>query len=504
MSVTDTYIEVVYKQLRRSKMYQENLRTLQLNVNELLHALIDVKINTVKLRFFYTRWDELDSAKDLLDNYPEKFLTALIRYIFTNNYPITIMNVFCDANTWIYDVKIGPSDDNFLLRTILQEILTEAPVSFSSHVEVVVTDQHNHLFEFRLDGFKQLEYSYTLFTKSKSSKPINYPPVKIDMPVSYKTLDKYYLLLRTNYSTFYTDVKNRYCTCWCIREGIGDFIIKRYVNDQSIRFPSSFDLAEPLLQTERITQIVPNCLPFTHDIPIELCIDVDVPKTMDYLIVKQVTDTFASWLKKLGLFYLRRLTGNLHGGQHFILPLYWPKASILNSKGEVWEVYVRRTIPQILCDSVHALGILVSLLFQKNYPSLARYITTHIFDPYIRHQRLLFDLSPNAWNRGRRSILSLHHSSQNVCVPYNKDELPVKIEDYLNLCSLDLLLAQQTAITEPVITKEIIHTNSAILAELVSQHDRLFIDYGSSNVRRFEAQFFDIPLEENYEYDRSQ
>ena len=165
-------------------------------------------------------------------------------------------------------------------------------------------------------------------------------------------------------------------------------------------------------------------------------------------------------------------------------------------------MYVRRAIPQILCDSVHALGTLLSILFQKNYQSLARYVTTHIFDPYLRHQRLLFDLSPNAWNRGRRSILSLHHSSQSICIPYKEDELPAKKDDYLNLCSLDLLLAQDTSITEPVITKDRVHTNSAILAELVRQHDRLFIEYSSSNVRRFEAQFFNIPLEENYGYDR--
>ena len=142
------------------------------------------------------------------------------------------------------------------------------------------------------------------------------------------------------------------------------------------------------------------------EFPNEMVIDLDVPSSVPYSVVKQVSDRFAEWLAiDQGLLFHRRLTGSAKGGQHYIIPIRWTHPAILAGKTEVWEVYGRRAKRHILCDSVRDAAELLCILFQIQNPTIAHFMTTRIFDPYTRYKRLLFDVGSNSMNRGRRALL---------------------------------------------------------------------------------------------------
>ena len=93
-------------------------------------------------------------------------------------------NTVFDANTWIFDVTLESLGNSNQTREILREILTEAPVSFSSHVEVVITTSDNEPLYFRLEGLKQLEYSSSLFSAGQAQVTCTvFPPLPLDMPI---------------------------------------------------------------------------------------------------------------------------------------------------------------------------------------------------------------------------------------------------------------------------------------------------------------------------------
>jgi hypothetical protein len=399
------YRETYYETTRKGKLFLKNDPRLVVGVQDLLLLLRGISITYVQLRFFFVRFAS-DKSQDLLENYPEKFLTAVLLDALVRNLPLTIKNVFTDHNTFIFDICIEGA--NSAIRTILQELLLREPVAYISRIEVY-TKGEEELF-FLLEGRHNFEPSHSILPQHDMYDVI--PPLPRQVPVTLEVFDKFHQLLAQYYPIFFYDVKNRFCTIWCAQDGRGSYTVKRHVGGVKVVFPPTFEEAEALFQIEQIVQVVPNLVPETVSHPQEIVIDLDIDSSVPYSIVKQVSDRFAEWLVlDQGLLFHRRVTGSLRGGQHFILPVHWTYPAILAGKVEVWEVYNRRSAKHILCDSARDAAELLCLLFQIQNPTLAPFCTTRIFHPYSRYKRILFDVGSNSMNRGRRALLSLHCGS---------------------------------------------------------------------------------------------
>lgn len=96
-------------------------------------------------------------------------------------------------------------------------------------------------------------------------------------------------------------------------------------------------------------------------------------------------------------------------------------------------------------------------------------------------------------NRGRRALLSLHHSSLHVCVPL-KTELPPTLEGLAELTSLDRLIKSSDDLEEPSITLSIQEHNTAILRELVERHEQLYHEFFTSTPYHFEELYCHLPI----------
>lgn len=124
---------------------------------------------------------------------------------------------------------------------------------------------------------------------------------------------------------------------------------------------------------------------------------------------------------------------------------------------------------------------------------LAPFITTRIFNPYIRYKRLLFDVSPNSMNRGRRALLSLHQSSLNVCIPYT-GELSEKQRELEDLIMLETILTSKEPVIETRSTSFMQEHNTQELHQIIQQYERLFQEYHTSPAARFEELHLNIPI----------
>lgn len=481
------YRETYYETTRKGKLFLKNDPRLVVGVQDLLLLLRGISVSYVQLRFFFIRFTS-DTRQDLLENYAEKFLTAVLLDTLVRNLPLTIRNVFTDHNTFIFDICIEGA--NSAIRTILQELLLREPIAYVSRVEVHTKGEEEELF-FLLEGRHNFEPSHSILPQYDIYDVI--PPLPRQVPITLEDFDKFHQLLAQNYPIFYRDVKNRYCTIWCAQDGRGSYTVKRHVGGSKVAFSATFEEAEPLFQIERIVGVVPNLIPESIPYPQEIVIDLDIHNTVQYPIVKQVSDSFSEWLADLGLSFHRRLTGSLHGGQHFILPIRWTYPAILAGKIEVWEVYNRRSTKHILCDSARDAAELLCILFQVQNTTLATFCTTRIFHPYFRHKRILFDVGSNSMNRGRRALLSLHHNSLHVCVPL-KTELPPTPEGLAELTSLDRLIESSGDLEEPSVTRTMQEQNTAILRELVERHEQLYHEFFTSNPYHFEELYCHLPI----------
>jgi hypothetical protein len=490
MDFFNLYQQIRYEQSRKEKMYRQNPATIYLDVEELLSSLKGVDVSKVHIRFFFTRFSE-SSTKDLVINYPEKTLKQIFLYGLHNNLPLTVRNVFCNGNTYIYDLICLST--NKAIRHLLRSILQHESCSFVSRVEIHTEGRQKKLF-FVLEGISRMDYSlYSLF--SSEERVDNFEPIEKVLPLNFEKLMLYYRFLKKHYVNFYRDVQNRACTIWCFRENFPEYIVKRRVWNQPIIFPASFKEAEALLQTERVVQIVPNTLPEARETPCEMVIDIDVLTSVKYSVVQAITDTFAQWLKSKKIMFLRRLTGSRRGGQHFLIPLCWERPWLLGGKTPLWENYTRSSKSRILCDSVRSMAELLCLLFQKAHQDLAPRITTRIFDSWARHQRILFDTSCNGLNRGRRALLSLHHRSLNVCIPL-KTDLPSKaeLEEKVALETVFAAPEGESQFEELEITETARSHNTWRLRQLIHRYEQLYYEYLATPAERFEELHFDIPI----------
>ena len=478
--------EMTYETLRKGKMYLKNDRTIIIDVPDLLELLKGISVNYFQIRFFFTRFTT-DTTTDLLANYPEKLLVATLTYSLVRNYPLTIKTLFSDSNTYIFDI-LCESDDQ-TIREIFQDILQHKATSFVSKVEIRTKGEEEEL-HFCLEGLNKCTYSDSLFTHQDTVDVLS--PLQLKLPIDLELLDKYYLLLNLNYNDFYQDVANRPCAVWCYREGSGEYLVKRNIMGKQIIFPDTYDKAAPLLDLEKIIQIVPNSIPNNSPCPIEIIVDLDTG-SVTYPLVKTVSDRLSQWLIDRDFLYYRRLTGSLNAGSHWIFPVKWEEAYLLAGSDSTWDVYKQRAPTHILCDSARTVAELLCLVFQKDNPDLAKFITTRIFDPYSRHGRILWDITSNSMHRGRRSIASLHHKYLTLCIPLDRDIPPTR-EELEDLVSLDEALKGDIVFSESPRTTHMQKHNTKLLREIIDQEERLYHDYFLMPRARFEEMHFGIPV----------
>ncbi|MHA2224446.1 MAG: hypothetical protein ACXAC8_04540 [Candidatus Hodarchaeales archaeon] len=482
----------MYEKTRKLKIYRRNNRMEQLDVGDLLILLKGIDVQQVHLRFYFTRFTT-EEISDLLANYPEKILQASLVYSLVHNIPLTIKSIYCDGNNYIFDINCEMSDQT-TIRKVLKYLLSHESCSFVSQVEVTTRGERETL-AFRLEGIRSSSEQLSLSPKIISSSELVdvLPSVPLQVPIDIDLLDDYYSVLRTYYHHFYQDAANRSCTIWVYRENLGEYIVKRYFQNNLIYFPESYEEVEPFLNLEKVVTIVPNSMPVTSDVPVEMILDLD-PGAIPYAITRQVSNQLAQWLLEQDLLFYRRLTGNRNGGQHFIIPVNYDKAFILSGTEETWGLYTQRSPTHVLCDSLRSVAELICLVFQRENKSLARYVTTRVFDPYSRVDRMLLDVSPNSQNRGRRALLSLHQKSLGLCVPFVESSLPESHEDFQDLVALDEALAGHINFEEKPSTSYMQRHNTQKLSQLVDQEICLFEEFYALPRMRFEQIHFAIPV----------
>jgi hypothetical protein len=470
----------------------KNDRRIVVGVRDLLGVLKGISVQAVQIRLFWTRYT-VNQSNDLRTNYPSKLLQSITEKTLVRNYPLSFHQVFSDKNTYIYDLCCAGGGQ--INREVLAEVLHHEAVSFCDKVEVLTTSTEStpdrELF-FLLRGRQMVDYPQTILPQNTPYDVID--PEECSLPITVELLENYYTLLERHWEAFYTDVHDRYCTVWCATENRGEYTVRRNLWGQKIMFPPSFAESHPMLQINRMVQIVPNTLPESLNHPIEIVIDLDIPPELPYTTIKQVTDRFCEWLIEQGLWFLRRATGSSKAGQHIIVPCQWTDPVLLCGKTEVWSVYTLRPYRHILSDSSRDVCELLCLLFQTQNPTIAQYMTTRIFNPFSRHKRILFDVFSCSMNRGRRALLSLHHNSLNVCVPLTTD-LPATHEEFLDLVALDLLLEQDTLIAEPRVSRAIQESNTRILQDMADRYNHMYQDFYSLTAAQFDEQYGNIPID---------
>ncbi len=474
-------------------MYQRNTRIVTVDYHAFFKRLQGYTLTTIHLRIYYTRC-LVNNEPDLLYNYAENFIQGLIVYILVHNLPVQYHNIHSDGNNYIFEFHC--STDDQALRSFLKYILIHESIAFCSQIEASIEVlEEPEALKCRLLSYRELIYPTSLFKPPHDELIEQYSAYKLTSTVSLDLLEEYYAFLEEHYTSFYIDVANRACTCWCWREQMADLIIKRHSTNGLIMFPPTFDEAKVLFYLERIVQIVPNTIPENASFPIEVIIDIDIPVEFPYTRVREISEVFTSWLAINGFQFYRRLTGSYFGGQHLLIPIQWKQAYILTGTPNTWEIYSRRAPVHLLSDSIRSAAELLVLAFCKERPQFAKYITTHIFDPHARHNRILFDITLNTLNRGRRALLSMHPSHRGICVAFNNEVLPSKSKELHSHIDFDYLRDHPSVerLTEPPRTTHMIKQNTNLLKELIDRYERVYLQFLTTLPMRFEEQYFDIP-----------
>jgi len=477
---------MTYEMTRKRRMYLKNMRTVIIDVLDMLALLNGIDITSYKMRLFFTRFTR-DSQTDLLANYPMKLVQSILTFAMVNNQSLAIRNIHSDANTYIYDII--HEGESKKLKDTLKLLLSKEAVSFVSKIEIITETNEGELF-FLLKGYRDISYQESLF---KSTDQIDIlEPISFELAIDQEVIDKYHDFLKENYHIFYEDIKDKQCTIWCIRDGLGEYIVKRNHNEKKIVFPNQFEAAYPLLREEKVIQIVPNSIAETDVYPTELIIDIDTGN-VDYEIVKIVIDRFTNWLVDNNFNFYKRLTGSWNGGSHLIIPIEWQEPYILTGSTTAWNSYKTKKARHVLCDSVRSMAVFLCVLFQQQNRALALYTTTRIFDPFSRARRILLDSSTNSLNRGRRALLSLHAGSFNLCVPFNRD-LPDTKEELHEVVSLDMNISNGFVCTEEKRTLQMAKNNTKRLRQMINKYEPLYYSYLTTARMRFEEKHFNIAV----------
>ncbi|MHA2295470.1 MAG: hypothetical protein ACXADA_05600 [Candidatus Hodarchaeales archaeon] len=496
--------QYIYELTRRGKMYLFNRQRQRLDTRGFMCSLPG-ELEGLTFRFFFTRFTSEDNHTDLLTNYPEKVLTKAITRGLVMNLQVHVSVLHCDENVYVYDIVVEGKRQESRLHDFAGWLVSTEPAGFASLVEVVATTRDRKVPVILLgyqDGQRQprVYRQWTMFKQRKKKKRIKqFKPKLVEPPLTHEELKEYHELLEREYQSFFSDVEERACAIWSIPpDWLGPFSIRRYVpfadTREKIIFGSDAKEAMAFLSALNVLQIVPNTLPETMPYPVELLIDADVPRSVGHDKVKLVTDRFDEWLKNAGFEYQRRLTGSTSGGQHFVLPVLWESPWLLAGKPYLWEDYARRPNRKILSDSLRTTGEVLCLAFQLENPDLAKIVTTRVFDKHSRYRRILLDTTPNSVNKGRRSILSMHQATGNLCVPMTGD-FPDSREALEAMTSLETVkelgISSFKGWKRTGRAKRI---NTSLLAEITSEYEQIFIEFTTTTKQRFEEHWLDLPV----------
>ena len=416
-----------YERIRKAKMYA-NRRSFDRKIDvrrlqEFLQTITDPV--SVSVRFHYqiigrhTRDDLPDRSIAIFDRLTQNLSDISITKI-THHEP---------TGTIIWEVST---------QTSVRQLIKLLPFQFDlleqcSLLEIKVS-QSNGTTQYR--SFEGIRYQHP---------PVQYflddPTKTLDIIPSVQNyiprpghLESWVSLLYDRWDLFFRDVRYKECALDCWRDG-RYFVRRTWLDGERAIFYNESSL-DRLRQVQAMS-VVPNIHPVEENAtgmvePLEAVIDLDPISNSQEELVFELSNSFAEYLKTVGITFNRRLSSGHHGGVHFLIPLKLQQQLPLLYASSPYETYIARNRKDVLINSLrHTLEGLVLhyLVYYVRDPEMFKDIT---LGP--NRKKIRFDVSRNVRYGGRRSIFSAHIRTNNVVVPIPPD--PIGFSEYEYYCDI--------------------------------------------------------------------